>query len=155
MCHQKLGRCTRLCKLGHCARHINKNNRQTKMRAGKASPSTSYHEKTKNKHYLALIKKEKYVGVILDTYNNNTGIYVVKTRITYNRGSKVLSHQNQTKKKNKKTERCFVRQLDEVQGATRCRSVKVYLFLLLVNLILWAKHVRLFVVSHWLGFIFK
>ena len=27
---QTLGRCTRLCKPGHCERHMNKNNRQTK-----------------------------------------------------------------------------------------------------------------------------
>ena len=42
------------------------------------------------------------MGVILDTYNNNTRIHLVKTRITHNGGSKVLSRRKQTNKKNKK-----------------------------------------------------
>ena len=37
--------------------------------------------------------------VILDTYNNNTRIHIVKTRITYNGGSKVVSRRKQTNKK--------------------------------------------------------
>ena len=36
--------------------------------------------------------------VILDTYNNNTRIHIVKTRITHNGGSKVLSRRKQTNK---------------------------------------------------------
>ena len=43
------------------------------MTAGKASRSTSHHEK-KYKHYLSLRKKEKYMCVIWDTCNNNTRI---------------------------------------------------------------------------------
>ena len=38
--------------------------------------------------------------VILDTYNNNTRIHTVKTRITHNGGSKVLSRRKQANKKN-------------------------------------------------------
>ena len=37
--------------------------------------------------------------VILDTYNNNTRTHIVKTRITHNSGSKVLSRRKQTNKK--------------------------------------------------------
>ena len=44
------------------------------MTAGKASRSTNYHEK-KNKHYLSLAKKEKYMCVILDACNNNIRIH--------------------------------------------------------------------------------
>ena len=68
--YQNLGRCTCLYKPNHCARHMNKNNSQTneEMAAGKASRSTSYHEKT-NKLYLSLRKKEKHMCVILDLYN--------------------------------------------------------------------------------------
>ena len=106
-CHHELGRCTRLFKPGHCTGHMNENSRQTKMMAGKASRSTSYHEKTKKKHYLALIKKEKQMCVILDTYNNNTQIHIVETRITHNGGSKVLSRRKQTNKENIKNKKMF------------------------------------------------
>ena len=51
-----------------CTKATNK-----KMTAGKASRSTSYHKK-KNKHYLALIKKVKYMGMILDKCDNNRRI---------------------------------------------------------------------------------
>ena len=62
--------------------------------------------------------------VILDTHNNNTRIHIVKTRITHNGGSKVLSRRKQTNKKNKnRTQRCLAWQLDEVQGATRYNIV--------------------------------
>ena len=70
--HKKLGHCKRSEKVGRCARHLNENNTQQKT-AGKASRSSSHHEK-KNKHYLTLRKKEKYMCVILDTCNNNTRI---------------------------------------------------------------------------------
>ena len=45
---------------------------------GKGKPINELQWENKNKHYLALIKKEKYVCVILDTYINNTRIHIVK-----------------------------------------------------------------------------
>ena len=42
------------------------------------------------------------VCVILDMYNNNTQIHIVKTRITHNGGSEELSRRKQTNKKIKK-----------------------------------------------------
>ena len=49
--------------------------------------------------------------MILDAYNNNTRMHIVKTRITHN-------SRKQTNKK-KRTKRCLARQLDEERGATR------------------------------------
>ena len=50
--------------------------------------------------------------MILDAYNNNTQIHIVKTRITHN-------SRKQTNKKNKKrTKRCLAWQLDEERGTT-------------------------------------
>ena len=70
-----------------------------KEETGKGKPVNKLPREEKHKHYLALIKKKKYVCVILDTYNNNTRIHKVKTRIIHNGGSKVLSRRKQTNKK--------------------------------------------------------
>ena len=60
--------------------------------------------------------------VILDAYNNNAGIHIVKTRITHNDGIKVQRRRKQTNKK-KGTKRCLAWQLDEERGATRYKSI--------------------------------
>ena len=56
--------------------------------------------------------------VILNTYNNNTRIHIVKTRTLHHVGSKMLSRLNQTNKKNKnRTKRCLAWQVDEVRAS--------------------------------------
>ena len=96
--HDTSGHCTDPKKPGRFTRHINKNNGQTKD-GGKGKPVNELHEK-KNKHYLYLQQKRKiYICVILDTHNNNTQIHTVKTRITHNGGSKVLSRRKQANEK--------------------------------------------------------
>ena len=75
--------------------------------------------------------------VILDTYNNNTRIPIVKTRITHNGGSKVLSRRKQTNKKIKK------RQKDVWHGSSmKCEvrhatAFSFFLTILLISLSTW------------------
>ena len=71
------------------------------------------------------------MGEILDTYNNNTRIHIVKTRITHKGGSKVLSRRKKTNKKIEKTKRCLAWQLNEVLNATRCINDQVKMIYLL------------------------
>ena len=97
--HHELGRCTRLC--NQDTAHVTSTKITDKQpNGGKGKPITKLPREDKNKHYLALIKK--YVCVILDTYNNNTRIRIVKTRITHNGGIEVQRRRKQTNKKNKK-----------------------------------------------------
>ena len=94
----ELGRCTRLC--NQDTAHVTSTKITDKQpNGGKGKPITELLREDKNKHYLALIKKQKYVCVILDAYNNNTRIHIVKTRISHNGGHEVQRRRKQTNKK--------------------------------------------------------